>query len=139
MSAVSVAMGVNLVFADYKASQGRATGSKVPDITCMTQNRAVRILGEIKTPWVNQHDLEAAIMIGGARFRRVFGQIAFYMRAAQLTYAFISIYRQTIFLKQEYRHGGWPLCHTPVIHFIARPQCLGKNCGQTSGVVGGTH
>jgi hypothetical protein len=74
MSAVSVAMGVNLVFADYKASQGRATGSKVPDITCMTQNRAVRILGEIKTPWVNQHDLEAAIMIGGARFRRVFGK-----------------------------------------------------------------
>jgi hypothetical protein len=64
MSAVSVAMGVNLVFADYKASQGHATGSKVPDIICMTQNGGVRILGEIKTPWVNQHDLEMAITIG---------------------------------------------------------------------------
>lgn len=50
MSAVSVAMGVNLVFADYRAGQSRATDPKVPDIICMTQSGGLRILGEIKPP-----------------------------------------------------------------------------------------
>ena len=43
-------MGVNLVFADYKASQGHATIARFTDIICMAQNGGVRILGEIKTP-----------------------------------------------------------------------------------------
>jgi hypothetical protein len=74
MSAVSVAMGVDLVFGDYKASLDRPTGFDIRDIICMTRNGGVRILGEIKTPWVNYHGLEEAIRLGGNRLRQVLGK-----------------------------------------------------------------
>ena len=66
--------------------------------------------------------------MGGARLRHVFGKqegdicimIAIYLRMLRLLFrpnrllhagcaAFISTYRQTILLMQEYRHGGWTL------------------------------
>jgi hypothetical protein len=46
------------------------------------------------------------------------------MRAAQLRYAFISTYNQTIFLRQEHRQGQWTLDHSRVIYSNARRATL---------------
>jgi hypothetical protein len=74
MSAVAVAMSADLVFADYKASQGPTMSGKVRGIVCMTLGGQMRILGEFKTPWIVDHDLKKAIHTGGARFRNVVGE-----------------------------------------------------------------
>lgn len=74
MSGVSVAMNVDLVFADYKASRGPAIDGQVPDIVVMTRDGWLRMLGEIKTPWVGDHNLNTAVHNGGPHFRNVLGK-----------------------------------------------------------------
>jgi hypothetical protein len=74
MSAVSVAMGIDLAFADYKANTSRTVDSKVPDIICMTRSGGLRIIGEIKTPWIKAHDIQRAMIAGGTLFEQILGK-----------------------------------------------------------------
>lgn len=77
MSAVSKAMNVDMVFGDYKAGTGSAM-KKVPDTACMRRtNGQIRMVGELKTPWVGEHKLEEAMVGEGGRLKRILGRRQF--------------------------------------------------------------
>jgi hypothetical protein len=61
MSAVCAASGVDLTFGDYYSTTDRATGASTPDMAIMTSAGEIRALGELKVPWVPDHQLLAAI------------------------------------------------------------------------------
>ena len=46
-------------FSDYKSTTDRRTKAQVPDVAVMNHNGLLRIVGELKTPWISQHDLAA--------------------------------------------------------------------------------
>jgi hypothetical protein len=58
MSAIFRSQEVDFVFGDYKATVSNY--AKEPDIACMNLHGSLRFVGEIKTPWVNDHVLEDA-------------------------------------------------------------------------------
>jgi len=81
MSAIFGSYELNLVFGDFRAST--STYTKVPDIACMDLSGELRFIGEMKTPWVLDHLLQAAIedeMDLRSAFEHL-GQIAMYLRA----------------------------------------------------------
>ncbi|KAN0067753.1 hypothetical protein V8E54_014000 [Elaphomyces granulatus] len=79
-------------FVDYKASSNPRISGRVPDVVIMTESTGnLRVVGEVKTPWIRQHNLRSI-------------------------YGFLSTYEQTIFLKQEEpQPGTWELHYSPVI------------------------
>ncbi|KAE8144195.1 hypothetical protein BDV25DRAFT_145895 [Aspergillus avenaceus] len=108
MTAILTATGSRTRFGDYKSSSDQCIKGKVPDVAIMDHNNLLRIVGELKTPWIDHHDLEAAHR-DHIRLRRLFGQIVGYMVTAKLKYGFISTYCMTIFLKQEVIGGVWTI------------------------------
>ncbi|KAH8804893.1 hypothetical protein F5884DRAFT_797594 [Xylogone sp. PMI_703] len=71
----------------------------LPDILCMTDNGAVGVAGEVKTPWV--HDLQTVQQ--GAGNRHVWqGQIGHYMFATGCRYGFFTTYDQAIIRSTHY-------------------------------------
>ncbi|KAF7596550.1 hypothetical protein BBP40_000950 [Aspergillus hancockii] len=77
VSAVCGAFGLDLRFADFKACKDNSlTGGKIPDVVCMTSQGELRIIGEVKTPWIKEHGLEEAYRRGRVKLDRIFGQIA---------------------------------------------------------------
>jgi hypothetical protein len=60
ISAALRATGQSLAFGDYKASLGSPGLSQiVPDVVgIFTIQGSLRVVGEVKTPWVEDHDLE---------------------------------------------------------------------------------
>lgn len=73
LSAVSVVMGINLAFADYKANPSSIVDSKIPDIVCMTRSGGLRIIGEIKMSWIEIRHSKA-MAAGGTQFERILGK-----------------------------------------------------------------
>jgi hypothetical protein len=61
MSAVCGSTGIDLTFGDYYSTTDRATGASIPDMAIMTSAGEIRALGELKVPWVPDHQLLAAI------------------------------------------------------------------------------
>lgn len=55
-------------FADFKATIGTRINEKVPDMVRMTTAGGLRIVGEIKVPWVHDHQL-ANTLTGGGKWR----------------------------------------------------------------------
>lgn len=92
-----------------------------PDFVMKTSSDVAKIVGEGKTHWINEHDLDNALwnfeagldgrlfrhQLGqtyatmfGSRAHTYIGQIAEYMFDMRLKYGFMTTYRQTIFLRK---------------------------------------
>ncbi|KAE8333817.1 hypothetical protein BDV39DRAFT_198728 [Aspergillus sergii] len=69
LSAVCVAMGVDMGFTDFKATIGTRINVKVPDMVCMTTAGGLRIVGEMKVQWVHDHQLANTLPGGNRRPR----------------------------------------------------------------------
>lgn len=41
-------------FGDYKSTRDRRIKGKVPDVAIMDHNNLLRIVGELKPPWIEQ-------------------------------------------------------------------------------------
>lgn len=76
VSAVFKAMNQPITFGDYKPSQrARALGDKVPDVVCFsTIDSDLRVVGEVKVPWVKDHDLSLAYEDRERKMRHVLGK-----------------------------------------------------------------
>ncbi|KAE8379788.1 hypothetical protein BDV26DRAFT_290949 [Aspergillus bertholletiae] len=109
MSAVCASMNIGMRFADYKATGGPRIGNKTPDMVCLTATGSLRIIGEIKTPWIGVHDIDKAYKYGRHKFRHLLGQIVEYMMLADIRYGFLSTYKDMIFLRQIELNGSWVL------------------------------
>lgn len=93
-------------------------------------------MGEGKTPWINEHDLDNALwnfdvgsderlfrhqlgqtcaIMFDSRAHIPIGQIAEYMFDMNLKYGFMTTYTQTIFLRKVDVGRAWGLEYSPVI------------------------
>ncbi|KAJ5146480.1 uncharacterized protein N7515_001044 [Penicillium bovifimosum] len=125
MTAVFGSQGLDIAFGDLKAVTD--TYPRTPDAVIMNGRRAgqpqVKAVGELKSPWMTQHQLFRNPTVQNARrkkrFRRQIGQLARYMQELGVEYGFYSTYNQHIFLKQEIVDGSWVLRYSPVVSDIA--------------------
>ncbi|KAE8330048.1 hypothetical protein BDV39DRAFT_191005 [Aspergillus sergii] len=106
MSAMCKALQIDMCFADYKATNLPRIGRKI----------RIWIVGEIKVPWVDDHDIDRTLEDGFPRkISQLFGQIAQYMKLANLRYGFLSTYEQTVFFRQIVSNGRWVLQYSEPI------------------------
>lgn len=76
MSAICKSLQIDMCFADYKATIGPRIGQKTPDLVCMTIAGNLRIVGEIKVPWIKEHDIAAALEdVFPCKVSRLFGML----------------------------------------------------------------
>ncbi|OJJ38819.1 hypothetical protein ASPWEDRAFT_89636, partial [Aspergillus wentii DTO 134E9] len=93
MSPICDAAGVDITFGSFKTCLRVQSSSGIPDVVCRTNGGGLRVVGEVKTPWIMAHTL--------ARAKATLGQIAAYMQEGKLKCGFIMNYSETIFVKQE--------------------------------------
>ncbi|CAI7580556.1 unnamed protein product [Penicillium discolor] len=118
LGAALEAQAVNLHFADFKCSGLQY--KNVPDIvglsTTVQGGVELRLVGELKVPWVPHHSLSRAYG-QPQQLRYLLGQPILYMRELQCAFGFVSTYNQTIFLRQTQLAGGqWQVEYSPVIY-----------------------
>ncbi|KAJ5972898.1 uncharacterized protein N7479_002816 [Penicillium vulpinum] len=114
--AVLEAKSINLYFADFKSSGSNY--ENIPDVVGLQDvggSTNIKLVGELKTPWVFNHDLHTAIR----RLRDLRQKIAQPVRDMQslgCEYGFISTYNYTIFLRQfQSPSGDWEVWYSPPI------------------------
>jgi hypothetical protein len=71
----------------------------------------LRVVGEVKIPWVIEHNLDVAIR-EDHNIRHLLGQPIRYMYDLQCQYGFLTNYKETIFLRQINDGGTWVIEHT---------------------------
>jgi hypothetical protein len=116
MSAVYSSQGLNLRFGDFKGSN--STYELNPDVAIMNQAHDVKVVGELKTPWVYEHKLRDNPLQTRYKqdlFRKQIGQLARYMLELRLRYGVFSTYNQYVFLRQERVAGQWSLRYSPIV------------------------
>ncbi|KAJ5608126.1 hypothetical protein N7537_004745 [Penicillium hordei] len=95
---------IDLVFGDFKCTTNALNYRKTPDVMIMRPNGSSHVVGEMKTFWVYDHQLERIVSqfdLGEDNLlRQVLGQIAQYMEDLDLKFGFISTYNETLFLRQ---------------------------------------
>ncbi|KAI2788343.1 hypothetical protein POX_e06357 [Penicillium oxalicum] len=106
---------IDLQFADFRCLGSQY--AKTPDSILMTTNTAtpeLKMLGELKVWWIEEHDLVEAYGNESA-LRRLLAQPIQYMKDLNCMYGFMSNYQQTIFLRQQFICGKWVVDYSPVI------------------------
>ncbi|KAJ5968738.1 hypothetical protein N7501_004986 [Penicillium viridicatum] len=106
------AQSINLQFADFKCL-GHPY-SNTPDSILMTSSAQLRIVGELKVPWVPAHEMSEAYT-DETMLRYLLAQPIQYMKDLNCMYGFMSNYRETIFLRQVFTGGRWVVEYSPVI------------------------
>lgn len=107
------AQSIDLQFADFKCL-GLAYAN-TPDSTLMTGNTQLRIVGELKVPWIEEHKMSTVYYAEDA-LRHLLAQPLKYMKDLKCMYGFMSNYDETIFLTQQFIQGKWAVDYSPVIH-----------------------
>lgn len=103
---------IDLQFADFKCLGKRYANT--PDSILMTKNAQLKIVGELKVPWVVEHDMSAAYE-DETLLRHLLAQPIEYMKDLGCKYGFMSNYSETIFLRQELVEDRWVIDYSPVI------------------------
>lgn len=85
--------------------------------TTVEGREELRLVGELKVPWVVPHHSLSSAYSQPQRLRRVLGQPALYMGELQSAFGFVSTYNETIFLRQsQLPSGQWHVEYSPVIY-----------------------
>lgn len=119
LGAALEAQAVNLHFADFKCSGLRY--QNIPDVvglsTTVQGREELRLVGELKVPWVLPHHSLSRAYSQPQRLRRFLGQPILYMGELQSAFGFVSTYNETIFLRQtQLASGQWHIEYSPVIY-----------------------
>ncbi|CAG8247670.1 unnamed protein product [Penicillium salamii] len=104
---------IDLRFADFKCVQSAYPGT--PHVILKDSKHALKIVGELKVPWVSEHQIEPRISYA-KRLRELLAQPIMYMKDLGCMYGFLSTYEETIFLRQVVDNNGlWRIEYSPVI------------------------
>ncbi|CEJ60285.1 hypothetical protein PMG11_08865 [Penicillium brasilianum] len=104
---------IDLRFADFKCVPSTYSGT--PDVILKDSNHTLKIVGELKTPWIDEHQLEPRLT-DEQTLREVLAQPIRYMQDLGCMYGFLSTYEETIFLRQVVDNNGvWRIEYSPVI------------------------
>ncbi|KAI2788404.1 hypothetical protein POX_e06420 [Penicillium oxalicum] len=121
LGAVFAAQNHDLKFGTSKGALPPYPGYKMsPDFVLVTSAHKAKVVGEVKVPWICEHNLDKLIIefesgLNVYGFRHVLGQIAEYMLEFRLKYGFLTTYEQTIFLRKVEVGRYWALEYSPVI------------------------
>ncbi|KAK2754652.1 hypothetical protein FQN54_006785 [Arachnomyces sp. PD_36] len=119
MTSVFGTLGMDGVFADYRACGGGGPHEKVPDYAMIADDSSLLAIGEMKTPWVHEFsdDIKSE-----PRLRKALGQVARYMASDNLKFGFLTSYDKTIFLKFGGldANGNLILWHSDLIKYDAK-------------------
>ncbi|KAJ5247710.1 hypothetical protein N7468_002693 [Penicillium chermesinum] len=127
MGHVFQAQAIDLHFADFKCLGHRYSGT--PDTILQTSQTELKIVGELKVPWIRKHRL-SGLAAQSLQFRHLLSDSINYMYDLDCMYGFLSTYDETIFLKQELVQGTWRIYYSPVIQGSARYVPANQNAGQ---------
>ncbi|KAJ5468653.1 hypothetical protein N7475_006405 [Penicillium sp. IBT 31633x] len=97
---------INIYFGDLKCSG--STYQNIPDIVGLQDvngTTQVKLVGELKVPWVDDHELLAAVA-SQSNLRCKIAQPLRDMQKLHCEYGFISTYEETIFPRQFQVPGG---------------------------------
>ncbi|CEJ55195.1 hypothetical protein PMG11_01464 [Penicillium brasilianum] len=111
MGHVFKAQSIDLHFADFKCLGSSYTD--VPDVILKNSNNELKVIGELKAPWIEQHKLGG--FYNEDELRQLLAQPINYMQSLNCMYGFLSTYDETIFLRQELINGVWQVSYSPVI------------------------
>lgn len=131
---------IDIYFGDYKCSG--STYENIPDVVGLQDTNGtteIKLVGELKTPWVDKHDLLVATS-KQSELRRTIAQPLRDMQKLNCEYGFISTYEDTIFLRQFQSPGeGWEvwysqpisssICYVPT---VPHPQAIHMTLPQVS-------
>ncbi|KAJ5781628.1 uncharacterized protein N7518_010111 [Penicillium psychrosexuale] len=106
------AQSIDLEFADFKCLGSHYANT--PDSILMTKNAQLKVVGELKVPWVNEHKMSQAYE-EESMLCHLLAQPIKYMKDMNCMYGFMSNYRETIFLRQVLIAGKWVVDYSPVI------------------------
>jgi hypothetical protein len=116
LGAVLEAMLVPVFFADFKSSG--STYTNTPDVVALRSvgnDTTIKVVGELKVPWVWRHNLQTASE-DITRLRVLVAQPLRDMKNLGCEYGFLSTYSHTIFLRQfESSPGVWEAWFSPCI------------------------
>ncbi|KAJ5894550.1 hypothetical protein N7495_006241 [Penicillium taxi] len=105
------AQQINVQYGGFKSANINYSGK--PDLAILDKvTIQVMGVGEVKTPWVWEHDLEG---LDDAGRTIAFAQTLGYMHELHLKHGFITNYEQTIFLEQIMVNGQVTVLYSPVI------------------------
>ena len=113
LNAIFKSHSIPLRFADFKCARSNYSG--VPDVIMMDDSHEVKVIGELKVPWVDEHSIENRIRCK-KELRISLAQPIQCMQQLQCAYGFFSNYNETIFLRQVVDNQGvWRIEYSPVI------------------------
>lgn len=104
--------GIDIIFADFKSLGSPYSG--IPDAIMKDKDNGLKVVGELKSPWIKEHQL-SRLYKHEQLLRRIIAQPVEYMMDLRCKYGFISTYNETIFLRQEYVNGEWVIDYSPPI------------------------
>lgn len=109
----TTAQNIDLRFADCKCIQSTYSGT--PDVILKDSNHTLKLVGELKTPWVGEHQIKRRIA-NDRLLREILAQPIMYMKDLGCMYGFLATYDETIFLRQVVDNNGvWRSEYSPVI------------------------
>lgn len=109
----TTAQNIDLRFADFKCIQSIYSGT--PDVILKDSNHTLKLVGELKTPWVGEHQIKRRIA-NDRLLREILAQPIMYMKDLGCMYGFLATYDETIFLRQVVDNNGvWRSEYSPVI------------------------
>jgi hypothetical protein len=123
------AQAVNLYFADFKCSG--QDYKNTPDVVGLSTDvqgkEELRLVGELKVPWVVPHHSLSYAYDHPQRLRHLLGQAILYMGDLQCGFGFLSTYDETFFLRQvQLASGQWIVEYSPVIYSTEAYEPLGS-------------
>lgn len=106
------AQSIDLQFADFKCLGDPYP--KTPDSILMTSIAHLKVIGELKVPWVSAHQMSEAYE-EETMLRHLLARPIKYMKDLDCMYGFMSNYCETIFLRQVFIGSRWAVEYSPVI------------------------
>jgi hypothetical protein len=85
-----------------------------PDSVLKTQRQELKVVGEIKVPWIKAHQPSRAYEDEDA-LRRLLAQPVQYMQDLGCAYRFYTTYNETMFLRQVLVNGMWKIQYSPCV------------------------
>ncbi|KAJ5542814.1 hypothetical protein N7535_005238 [Penicillium sp. DV-2018c] len=112
---------------------------KAPDFVLMTSAHKAKVVGEVKTPWIPEHNILKLVREFESGFmpdnlRHLLGQTAQYMFDWGLKYGFLTTYEHTIFLRKVEVGRKWGLEYSPVIYHKDRGSASGATVSFCQGL-----
>jgi len=106
------AQSIDLHFANFKCLGSSYSG--IHDVILKNNTNELKVIGELKVPWVAQRRIGDFYSETQLRsLRTLLAQPIDYMQDLNCMYGFLSTYNETIFLRQEKINGVW--CPRPAM------------------------